>query len=126
MSIDLSPLFDLGVELLAAVVSTAALWALARLTRWLKIDGDAKANAMLHAAVERAVAAAAGRARTEIAARGVTLSVRRAIAGEAVGYLAKHLPDTLKRLGATPEVVAAIVGARLDALVPLDKPERRP
>lgn len=116
--IDLTPLADVGVELLAAVVSAVALWALGRLMRWLKIDGDAKANALLHAAVDRAVAAAAGRVRAEIASRGLTVDLRSTLAAEAAAYLVANVPDTLKRLGATPETVSAVVSARLDALLP--------
>lgn len=116
--VDLTPLADAGVEMLAAVASAVALWALGRLMRWLKIDGDAKANALLHAAVDRAVAAAAGRARAEIATRGVTVDLRSTLAAEVAGYLVANVPDTLKRLGATPATVSAVVTARLDALLP--------
>lgn len=110
--IDLTPLMDLGIEILTAVVLALGGWVLAWLGRKLKLGADNEVRAYLERALASGVNYAANLARE----RGQDLSlleVRNATVRDAVSYVVAHTPGALARFGVTPDALAELVRARL-------------
>lgn len=110
--IDLTPLIDLGLDILIAIVLALGSWALAWLGRKLKLDADNEVRAYLERALASGVNYAANRARE----RGQDLSsleVRNVTVRDAVAYVVAHTPDALAHFGVTPDALGELVRARL-------------
>lgn len=116
-TLDLSPILNTGIQILAAVLLAAGSWAIGRLVQKLKLDGDASVRAYLETALQVGISAAAARAK----AAGASLAhptVRSQAVADVVNYVTPKVPDALARFGITPDHLASMVTARLDAAFP--------
>lgn len=112
--VDLKPLLDVGLQILAAVLLALGSWAATWLVKKLKLSADSEVRLYLDQALQRGVTYAVEHART----RGADLArveVRNEIVAKAASYAATRVPDALKHFNVTPEQVKAMVIARLPA-----------
>lgn len=119
MTVDLTPIVGAILALASAAITAAIPIVVPALLARLKIAN----NSDLAARVETAADAAAGMAyRYAIAHTGgfANISVHDAAMATAINHVTSSLPDTLAKLGITPEHVEQMVTARLGVLLAND------
>jgi len=119
MTFDLTTVFHLLGALMMAAVTTAIPILVPALLKRLGVanDTDLKNN------LENVLQAAAGGAYKFAASHEGGLSnvaVHNGALATATSYVVSNLPDTLQKLGITPDKVTAMVSARLGALLATD------
>jgi hypothetical protein len=123
MTLDLSPLIQALIGLLAAVLSGAATVLVPAVLKYLNVTDKAaqdQANAKASELIARAADAAAGEAYRIALKHGVDLSrvdMHDMPVSAAVAYVVSRVPDALKRLDITEDGVRQLVSARLGALL---------
>ncbi len=110
--IDLNPIFQVLIELLAAGLMASGTWAIARLSTKLKLSSDSEVRKYLQDAMERGVSFAVGVAKEKTKDMN-EVEVRNEIVRDASNYVIAKTPDALKSLGVTNEAVQDLVRARL-------------
>ncbi len=110
--VDLSPILDVIVQLLAAGLMGLGSWAIARLSTKLKLSSDSEVRKYLQEALERGVSFAVGVA-SEKSKDLSEVEVRNEMVRDAANYVITKTPDALKSLGVTDEAVQDLVRARL-------------
>ncbi len=111
-AVDLKPLLDIGLQLLAAVLLALGTWAVTWVVRKLKLSADSEVRAYLDAALRRGIDFAIEKAQRngEDIAR---VSVRSRMAADALNYAVAHVPGALRHFQLTPEKVRDLIVARL-------------
>jgi len=118
-SIDLSPLFEQLIQLLAAVLLGVGLWAARRLLRWLETNAytaQIVRDRQLEQVMEKAVRGAVGYAEEwayQLGKDRARVDVRNEMAREAVRYVLHSVPAAVTHFGLTRERVAQLVYSRL-------------
>lgn len=110
--VDLSPVLQLTIELLGAVVLALAGWAVTKFGKKLGLENDAKIRQYLDEAIKNGVAFAEQKLK-EQAGKIDEVDVKNAKVAEAANYVIKAVPDAIKHFGVTPEKLADLVTARL-------------
>ena len=117
----LSPVMDVLIQAIGALLLAAAIAALERLWDWLGLAADDKRRAYLNEALERAIDWAEDQTRSRLppvetdadADAGVQRDTSTAVVEFAAGYVRSRVPDALKRLGVTDTGLEAMIRARL-------------
>lgn len=112
--IDLSPILNIGIEILAIVLMVVASWAVTALARRLGVEAQGELASIAQDAVQHAVAFAVRMAR-ERGDDTAKLAVQSEVLREAVGYVIESVPKTLERLGIDPDTVEG--RARIEKMV---------
>ena len=89
-------------------------WATALFKKWTGIQIEARHREALHSAIMTGVSAALARSRTKAAS--VTVDVKTQAVKEAVEWAYRSVPDALKYLGASPEVLAELAASKITLL----------
>lgn len=112
MGIDLSPILNLGIDLLAVVLMALGTWALARLGRKFGLESDDRIRVYLDEALMRAVDWAKEKARQ----RGEDLAVievRHKAIAEAANEVIARVPDAVRHFGLDEARVTKLIESRL-------------
>lgn len=96
---------------LAVVVTALIGWAAAALQRKFNIEIEASYRASLHSAIMSGVNAALTRVGGLVAPLPPSMKVE--IIDQAVDYAQKSVPDAIKALDATPEVLGSLAASKL-------------
>jgi len=100
MSVDLTPITNVLLQLAGAVILGVGTWAIGRLLQWLGLKTSAQAMANLDDALGKAVTYGLQQSQDLIRQKGWDhADVRNATLAAAVPYLIKRFPDTLKAVG---------------------------
>jgi hypothetical protein len=113
-ALNLKPILDALVALLAALLTGLGSWAVTRFSTYLKLQNDSQVRAVITAGVNTAI----GYAITKLQASADQLGEVRTqnqVVAEATGFLAAHFPDALKYFGLTTDDLARMILARLPA-----------
>lgn len=116
--VTLSPLLDLLIQAVAALLLAFGTWGVTRLADWLKLSADDRVRGYLIAAMERAIDYAQHHASARLshgqeAGDGVFRDVTAEVVDIAAGYLEERVPDALKRLGVSGQGLEDMIRARL-------------
>lgn len=117
--LDLSPILNTGIEILAIVLMVAASWAVTALARRLGVEAQGELAGIAQDAIERGVLFAAELA-TQRSEDINKVAVRNDLVREAAQYVTESVPRTLKRLGIDPDTeegrlqIEKMVRARLE------------
>lgn len=107
--IDISPLLDYGIEVLAALATAVALWVTKKVTGNVLDEG---ARSALYPAIENGIGSAAEYLKRQ--GRDLTqLEVRNELARAAAIYAAGAVPQAAKRFGFTADDIQRIAMAKL-------------
>lgn len=93
-TIDLSPIVNAMIAVLAPALVAVVVWAL---KRWFGIQLDDRAKTLLEDAMSNGLALA--RERLAPGSGPITVDVRTQIVKQAADYVAAHVPDAARRLG---------------------------
>ncbi len=111
-ALDISPIFDVLLELLATVLMALGTWGITLLSRKLKLSNDSEIRNYLEKALERAVDNATERAR-EAGKDYTQIEVRHELLRDAAQYIVNRTPDAVKHFNLSPGDVDELVRARL-------------
>ena len=118
-TVDFSPILNVGLQILAGLLLALGSAATAYLLRKLKLDGDAKLQATVTAAVTNAVDYGLAKATTAGDRALGSVAVSNSTLANAAVYLNEQVPDTLKKLGVGDEAsVTRLVTAELGGRQP--------
>ena len=112
MEVDLSPILNVAIDLLAVVLMALGTWALAKLGRKLGLEADDQVRLYLNDALERGIGWAKEKA-TRDAQDLARVEVRNKAVAEAVNYVIERVPDALKHFELDEQRVKKLVEARL-------------
>ncbi|MGD9539074.1 MAG: hypothetical protein AB7P52_17715 [Alphaproteobacteria bacterium] len=115
--IDLSDVLDYALSIFGTIVLALGGYGIKLLTAKLKLEADSEVRAYLEDALYRGVDYALQVARSK-GQDVAQIEVRTQMVGEAAGFLARQVPDALKRFGITPDKLAQMIIARLPPLPP--------
>lgn len=112
MEIDVTPVLNLGIDLLALVLMALGSWAIARLGRKFGLEADDQIRVYLGEALVSGIgwAKEQARKRSQDMAR---IEVRNKLAAEAAGYVIERVPDAVKRFGLDRQRIEKLIEARL-------------
>lgn len=113
-AVDIRPFLSVLVQIVAAVLGVVGVWAIKKALAYFKLPADSAANALLHAGLDRGIAAATAAISAKLASGPVSIDVKNALIASTVDYAQTHLPDTLTYLGVSPDKLKEIVAAKLD------------
>jgi len=110
--IDLTPLLDVGIEILAGALLAVATWAVTRFARKIGIDIDDKTRAYLRDAIAGGIdyAIKAAKAAGKDIGR---VEVRNALVADAARYVLAQVPDGVRRLKLSRENVENLIRRHL-------------
>lgn len=118
MTVDLSPVIGVMASLALAAVTAAIPIVVPYLVRLLHLQNNA---AMVNLVSEAAKRAAGQAYDFMVTNQGVNHgAIRNAALASAAAYVARSVPDTLAKLGVTPEHVQAMVAGELGKLLAVD------
>ena len=112
MEIDLSPVLDVGIDLLAFVCMALGSWAIARLGRKFGLDADDRVRIYFSPALAGGIGWATEQARKRSADIAL-VEVRGRLVAEASNYVIERVPDALNRFGLDREGIEKLIEARL-------------
>ena len=112
MEIDLTPVLDMGIDLLAVVLMGLGTWALAKLGRKFGLEADDQIRLVLQEALEKGVGYARERAR-EQGDDFARIEVRNAAAATAANYVIGRVPQAAAHFGLNEDGLRELVRARL-------------
>lgn len=114
--VDLRPLVNEALTLLAVILTALAAWLAKKVSTYLHLQSDAAARSFLDALFTRALALAKSR----LDGQPIALDTKSRIVAQAADYATKYGPDTLKRFGLDDDKLREVLQARL--AVDLAKP----
>lgn len=115
-TIDLTPLIDPIVTMLAAIVTVLAGYLVRVVAARLGVERQ-YADQAVRDYLEPGLATAIEYARARIKAAGpITIETREALVATAAGYAIRHFPDALKHFGINEAALREIIEARLPPL----------
>ena len=112
MEIDLSPIINVGIDVISFVLMALGTWAVARLGKKLGLDADDQVRVYLDEALNRGIGWAREKAKAK-AKDMATVEVRSEIVAEAVKYALERVPDAVKHFNLDEQHVRKLVEARL-------------
>lgn len=113
-TIDFAPLVNqIVVPVLVALLPVLVAWIVMRVRTWLGIKENSQLAACLETAMQNALALAQSRVPGVVAGLPMHTSVKSEVIAAAAKYAMDHVPDTLKQLGVTPEMLKEKLEARL-------------
>lgn len=118
MTVDLSPVLNVVIQIAALVLMGLAAWIAQKAAAWLHISTQSALFQNVLDAVDRGIAYGQQQAAAKVAA-GVPVQVNNAVAASAANYVITKMPDTLTSLGMTPAHVADLVLAKLPPADPV-------
>tara|TARA_R110000868_G_scaffold40543_4_gene139800 strand:- start:9794 stop:10180 length:387 start_codon:yes stop_codon:yes gene_type:complete len=110
--IDLGTLMPMLSEMLLAVLTALASFAVAKLCQWLKAKRDGELGAILDKALGMGIAFAMSRL-TDWTAGRMSVDVKSELAADAANYALAHVPEAVKALGLDGEHLTRMIEARL-------------
>lgn len=112
MEIDLTPVLDAGIDLLALVLMALGSWAIARLGRKFGLESDDRIRVYLGEALVSGIgwAKEQARKRSEDIAH---VEVRNKLVAEAAGYVIERVPGAVNRFGLDRQRIEKLIEARL-------------
>lgn len=110
--IDLSPVLQLIIETLGAVVLALATWVVGKFGKKIGLENDAKIRAYLDEAIKNGVAFAEQKLK-EQADKIDEIDVKNVKVAEAANYVINAVPDAIKHFGVSPEKLKDLITARL-------------
>ncbi len=118
----LTPLIDMLLQLVAAVLLSMGTWAVARLIRWLGLRNSAQATGALDDALQKSITFGLQQSQDLIRRKGWDdVDVRTSAIGQALPYMIERFPDVLKAVGVDTSDQASlqrIVSGALDRAFP--------
>lgn len=111
MEIDISPLLDVGIELLAGILLALGSFAVWKVSTWLKLKEDDAVRGYLNEALARAVEY--GKVEAKKAGARTTVKIENVTVAAATQYAVERVPDALARFKITPEALTSMIRARL-------------
>jgi hypothetical protein len=117
MNIDLTPLANLGIQILVPVVLAVGGVAIGRLARWFHLGSEAQLRDALQLAATNGAAFAMSQVGAIGAAGGLSVAVKSRVIAAGAGYVLAHVPDAAKKLGASQETIERLVEAKLAQLL---------
>lgn len=118
MTVDLSPVLNVVIQIAALVLMGLTAWIAQKAAAWLHISTQSALFQNVLGAVDRGIAYGQQQAAAKVAA-GVPLYVSSAVAAEATKYVVDKMPGTLNSLGMSPAHVADLVLAKLPPADPV-------
>ena len=114
--IDLTPLLDIGLEILAAVVMVLASWAIGKFMKKLGIEKD---EAIRHY-LDGALRAAIEYGKNQVKDKNITIETENEAVAHAANYVVAQVPDALKHFKIDPAGLERLIRSRLgnEAIVP--------
>lgn len=114
-TVDLAPLIrEVALPIAVALGGVLATWLSAKLAGLLNIKRDDALAAKLEQAMKNGLAFAQSRVSDQIGSGPIAVEIKNEIVRDAARYAVGHVPDALKSLGVTPEVLAEKLTARLE------------
>lgn len=118
--VDLGPLVDLAIGIVAPVMLTAlsglATWVLYKIKARTGLQIEAQQRAAVEQGLARAVSYAVTRLESR-AAGGIPIDLRSSAIAAAAAYAQKAVPDALAHFGITADRLSEMVEARLEGLL---------
>ena len=111
-TIDLAVLQPLVSEMLLAVLTAFASYAVAKICQWLKAKRDGELGQILDKALAMGIAFAMSRLEA-LGKERLTFDVKSELAADAANYVLVHVPDAVKALGLDGEHLRRMIEARL-------------
>tara|TARA_R110000824_G_scaffold366730_2_gene555674 strand:- start:211101 stop:211469 length:369 start_codon:yes stop_codon:yes gene_type:complete len=111
-TIDLAVLQPLVSEMLLAVLTAFASYAVAKICQWLKAKRDGELGQILDKALAMGIAFAMSRL-DALGKDRLTIDVKSELAADAANYVLVHVPDAVKALGLDGEHLRRMIEARL-------------
>jgi hypothetical protein len=115
-SMNLKPMLDAIVGLLAALLTGLGSWAVTRFSTYLKLQNDSQVRAVVTAGVNTAIGYAITKLQASTADLG-SVKTQNALVAEATTFMAAHFADGLKYFGLSTDDLARMILARLPAPV---------
>jgi hypothetical protein len=115
-SLNLKPVLDAIVALLAALLTGLGSWAVTRFSTYLKLQNDSQVRAVVTAGVNTAIGYAITKLQASTADLG-SVKTQNALVAEATTFMAAHFADGLKYFGLSTDDLARMILARLPAPV---------
>ena len=112
-AIDLTPIINVAVQLLGAVLLAVASVAVGYLAKRFKLNNQQALNDIVQQAATNAVNYGLSQAGQLSAAGAFNLQSKSAVIAAAAGYVTTHVPDALKKLGIDQSTVERLVEAKL-------------
>jgi len=120
--VDVSPIVNIVLQLIAMVLLAFGAWAVARAASWLKINSNSAAVDAFDDALAKAIAAGLQSSTSVIAREGWdSVNVKNATLAAAAPILIAKFPDALKGVGLDPDnpaQISTLVDAALDRAFP--------
>jgi len=117
MNIDLTPLANLGLQILVPIVLAVGGLAIGRVARWLHLSNESQLRDALQLAATNGAAFAMSQVGAIGAAGGLSVVVKSKVIAAGACYVLAHVPDAAKKLGASQAVIERLVEAKLAQLL---------
>jgi len=110
--IDLTPLLDVGLQILAGILLAVGTWAVSKIAKKVGIEVDDAARAYVREAIQGGIDYAVKAAKA--AGKDVTkIEVKNELVADAVNYVLAQVPDGIRKLNLTQENVENLVRRHL-------------
>lgn len=112
MDVDLAPLVETALQMVATILMAVAAWAAAMIRTKFKIDVDVSKGGILQNAIDKGVDYARG---FIVGTDGrVNIHVKNMMVGLAVKYVISKVPETLQHFNIDENSLAEMIEARLN------------
>jgi hypothetical protein len=113
-SVDVGPLLaNYVLPFVGSLVALLGVWALRQIEVRLGLDKNARLSGMLETAMTNGLAFAQSQLAGKIGNGPLMVDVKNEAVAIAARYAADHVPDAIKTLGVTPDLLAQKIEARL-------------